>query len=659
MNLKKRIISIVLALLIVGGCAFGGVYAWQHRARKEVKVYNISEGFAMTDYWGDTSHTDGQVTVEGMQQVYLSDTQSVNEVLVHEGQEVKKGDVLLTYDTTLTELEVRKKDVAVQQLELELENAQKELARVKSYRPNRYIPGSVTTFVIPGIPAPVEEPFQDDGTLKLLGGDGSYSNPYTYQWDNSYAFDDAFLYQCMRGDRDCYVKFVLSGSGDMPEHVHVADEHGWYSDKSGHWHVCAICGEEFDRGDHQLKTVYEDTVPENGVVKTYVHDECGICGYKSESRLIDEIKVPEQKPEEPQQQEEKDDANEGNEGASEQTTPNQNNADSDSSSSENTSNPTPAKTEGTDAIEGYLLMQMQHSDAGYQIQILSIDVPSTDVWATSPLFQWNDGQKLPELPDPEPVEDIPAQTVTDGIKYTAEELNAMLVDAGAKVRDLDVELRQAKLEYEKAEQELNNGSITATMDGKVTSILSEDEAKDNGSALMQVTAGGGYYVQGTLSELELEGIEIGQTVSVNSWMSGTECEGTIVAISDYPSNSSNQGEGNSNVSYYPFTVFISEDAGLKEGEYVEIEYSAAQSEGGFYLESMFIRTENGRSYVYVQNDEGRLEKRYISTGRNLWGSYTQVKGGITPDDCLAFPYGREVVEGAPTVLGTQQEFYGW
>ena len=324
MNLKKRIISIVLALLIVGGCAFGGVYAWRHRARKEVKVYNISEGFAMTDYWGDTSHTDGQVTVEGMQQVYLSDTQSVNEVLVHEGQEVKKGDVLLTYDTTLTELEVRKKDVAVQQLELELENAQKELARVKSYRPNRYIPGSVTTFVIPGIPAPVEEPFQDDGTLKLLGGDGSYSNPYTYQWDNSYAFDDAFLYQCMRGDRDCYVKFVLSGSGDMPEHVHVADEHGWYSDKSGHWHVCAICGEEFDRESHDFWEI-KDKLPDIDV-KGEWHEECVICGAEGKKGTYDAIKAPEpeQKPEEPQQQEEKDDANEGNEGASEQTTPNQN-----------------------------------------------------------------------------------------------------------------------------------------------------------------------------------------------------------------------------------------------------------------------------------------------------------------------------------------------
>ncbi|MBR1845583.1 MAG: biotin/lipoyl-binding protein, partial [Oscillospiraceae bacterium] len=599
MNLKKRIISMVLALLIVGGCAFGGVYAWQHRARKEVKVYHIGEDFAMTDYWGDTSYTDGQVTVEGMQQVYLSDTQSVNEVLVHEGQEVKKGDVLLTYDTTLTELEVRKKDVTVQQLELELENAQKELARVKSYRPNRYIPGSVTTFVIPGIPAPVEEPFQDDGTLKLLGGSGSYSDPYTYQWDSSYAFDDAFLYQCMRGDRDCYVKFVLSGSGDVPEHEHVA-KGDWEYDENGHYHICAICGAEFDREDHDFWTK-TDSLPDIDK-KGEWHQECVICHAPGKKGTYDAIEAPTPEPEP------KEDDDEGNEDASQQPPSNENESDQDNSSSENTSNPTPAKTEGTDAIEGYLLMQMQHSDAGYQIQILSIDVPSTDAFVT--LFQWNDGQKLPELPEPEPVEDIPSQTVTDGIKYTAEELNAMLVDAEAKVRDLDVQLRQAKLEYEKAEQELNNGSITATMDGKVTSILSEDEAKDNSSALMQVTAGGGFYVQGTLSELELEGIEIGQTVSVNSWMSGTECEGTIVAISDYPSGSSNWGEGNSNVSYYPFTVFISEDAGLKEGEYVEIEYSAAQSEGGFYLESMFIRTENGRSYVYVQNDEGRLEKRY-------------------------------------------------
>ena len=96
MKLRKRIITVALALLILAGCVFGGGYAWSHRAKKEVKVYDISENFAMTDYWGDTSETEGMVDVQGLQSIYLSDTQTVKEIQVQEGQEVKKVDVLLT-----------------------------------------------------------------------------------------------------------------------------------------------------------------------------------------------------------------------------------------------------------------------------------------------------------------------------------------------------------------------------------------------------------------------------------------------------------------------------------------------------------------------------------------------------------------------------------
>ena len=39
-------------------------------------------------------------------------------------------------------------------------------------------------------------------------------------------------------------------------------------------------------------------------------------------------------------------------------------------------------------------------------------------------------------------------------------------------------------------------------------------------------------------------------------MTGAACEGTIVSIDDYPtSNGNNWGDGNSNVSYYPFKVY--------------------------------------------------------------------------------------------------------
>lgn len=76
-----------------------------------------------------------------------------------------------------------------------------------------------------------------------------------------------------------------------------------------------------------------------------------------------------------------------------------------------------------------------------------------------------------------------------------------------------------------------------------------------------------------------------------------------------------------------------------------------------YLESMFIRTENGKSYVMVRDDSGKLEKRWVQTGRNLWGSYTQIRGGLTVDDFVAFPYGRNVTEGANTTESTRDKFY--
>ncbi|MCD7734504.1 MAG: biotin/lipoyl-binding protein, partial [Clostridiales bacterium] len=208
----KRILSVALALLLVVGCAAGGVYAWNHRSREAVNVYAVSD-FAMTNYWGDSTTSDGLVETEGLQSVYLSDTQTVKEVLVSEGDYVQEGDPLLTYDTTLTELDLQKKDIAVQQLELELADAQKELSTVKSYKPNTYIPGSVTVTVIPGTD-PVEEPgWEDDGTLTLISGTGTYDDPFVYQWSSTDSFSDALLYQAMRGLDECYVEFIVTGTG--------------------------------------------------------------------------------------------------------------------------------------------------------------------------------------------------------------------------------------------------------------------------------------------------------------------------------------------------------------------------------------------------------------------------------------------------------------
>lgn len=78
---------------------------------------------------------------------------------------------------------------------------------------------------------------------------------------------------------------------------------------------------------------------------------------------------------------------------------------------------------------------------------------------------------------------------------------------------------------------------------------------------------------GALSELELGTVSIGEKVQVNSWMTGASAEGEIVEISDYPTDNANSwSDGNSNVSYYPFKVFVSEEADLREGDYVDMSY---------------------------------------------------------------------------------------
>ena len=53
--------------------------------------------------------------------------------------------------------------------------------------------------------------------------------------------------------------------------------------------------------------------------------------------------------------------------------------------------------------------------------------------------------------------------------------------------------------------------------------------------------------------------------------------------------------------------------------------------------------------MYVQGENGRLEKRAVTVGKSLWGSYKQIISGVTADDLIAFPYGKNIREGAPTV----------
>lgn len=236
--------------------------------------------------------------------------------------------------------------------------------------------------------------------------------------------------------------------------------------------------------------------------------------------------------------------------------------------------------------------------------------------------------------------------------YTAAEIAVMKQEKEIEIRDLDLAARMAKLSYESMKQEMNSGIVKATISGTVINLKDEQTAQSSGEPLMQISEGGAFYITIQLGEYDLERYEVGALVTIASWMDyGYTTTGSLVSISQDPTQSGYYGGygGNSDVSVYEATIVVPAEANLHEGDWVGVTFASDETQGSgvLYLENAYIREENGLTYVYRRNSQGLLEKAYVRTGTVMWG-YTEVVRGLTEEDWIAFPYGKDVVDGAPT-----------
>ena len=561
---KKLKKGIIIAACAVGVCGavWGGLTIARNAQRSDVKVYSVND-FCMTDYWGDTSTTSGMVTTDKIQKVFLSSSQTVNKVWVAEGDSVRKGDKLISYDSTLTQASVEQAKIDYDRQDESLTTAKNELEYLKKAKNKETLKQELDKLTaeldalkkkydedpahLYDCDAPVTEGKMDyKKTMTVKGADGSDQtvNVLYYSWLSASRLNDSKVTEILtnlatlRADKDhpsvdTYVVLVQR----------YEDKVGGYVDNT----VGLVITETYTAGDDTAVPA----VPESRSVSFSVRSD--LPEFEDTERKYDDaaIKKLQQK---------------------------------------------------INLANMYLENSMEQKD-----------------------------------------------------------LAKAIVDKAQEVKEKEVNLRLAKLSLDKKTKELGDGNVYAEFDGTVKAVRNADEAYNNSEAVIELSGGGGYYVTGTLSEMELGSVKVGDTVSISSWMTGAACEGTIVSIDDYPTTSGNSwGDGNRNVSYYPFKVFVEEDAGLQANDYVDIQYQKAgtQEQGSsLYLQSWFIRTDNGKSYVMARNEDGRLEQRWVQTGRDLWGSYTQIRGGLTTDDYVAFPYGRDVVEGARTVEAAADELY--
>lgn len=231
-----------------------------------------------------------------------------------------------------------------------------------------------------------------------------------------------------------------------------------------------------------------------------------------------------------------------------------------------------------------------------------------------------------------------------------------------KIASLKLDIEENNLNITKLENKVKNKLVTSKLDGTVAYIGDEVTGSYNGDAFLKVKSKDGFYVTGTVSELMRDQMKEGTLLQCTSYDSGS-FEAKVLNVSDYPVDSSNNyyygGDSNPNVSYYTFNAEITDPSlQFTDQDYVTISLKSNKlAKGSLVVMKAFIRTENGTSYVY-KDVKGTLKKQQITVGSIVnSGYYAVVTSGLKADDLLAFPYGDAVQEGAPTKEVTLDDMY--
>ena len=246
----------------------------------------------------------------------------------------------------------------------------------------------------------------------------------------------------------------------------------------------------------------------------------------------------------------------------------------------------------------------------------------------------------------------------DDDAMTKEELEEQILTVKTAIMENNWSLREYEIELKKYQRILDGETVRAQMDGIVMDASSVDGGDSD--ALFVISGSGGLYVQGLLNELELDTIQVGDTISGTCEETSMPFTATVTEISDQPVGEDSSysyyyfsfGYENQNSSKYLFTAKIDDPTDIMEGYAMISTGSTGEESGsGLYISAMLVRTDNnnGRSYVYIQGSDGLLKKQYVTTGSND-GFTIQVTSGLKQSDFIAFPYGSDVKEGAKTVI---------
>lgn len=710
----KRIIAGITGTAVVCGGIVGGLYAYKGMNQVSVSVYPVNSLVSDSYYFSMFGSGTGYGTVEAdrMQNVQPSSTMQIREVLVEEGQEVKKGDPLVRYDTTLTQLQIERAENVLDQKKLGLQKNERALQIIKGLKPSVINDG----YYDPGYtepeptPEPTPEPLGPEMHPMRIdeGGDGSSYNPYVYLWGTDDILSNELFSQMAEGvmfpaDKPAPEPSEPSGQEGDPsgEGSDIPDDTASGEENSGEGETPAVTAgtpsfiswlfpvDVFAGSIDEASEVYNEpsadpTVPTD---QTDPVDP----GYPDEQEysVTNDVEIHDG------------DVEVVDVTGTDEAKPMTNDPDVSSMAE------SPETEPGSGSVAPLL-------------SYIRLECHESNNRQGNLLFQWSmvvsrdsrgNIRVLPYRPDyvgeapddgTEPTDSALSGLDSDGGEYTniegggavdyggggyddfgsgeidvdtglsatedytgpftAEEIRAMLLEKEMQVRDDTLEVKIQELALKQMKEEFNGDTIKAKTDGVVTMVNEMDIVNMTGDPLITISgSGGGYYLKFAVSELYLDSLSVGSTVTATDFSTDMQYDAEITEITYYPESGSDIyfSEGNQNVSYYPCRARI-DDTGISEYAYCSISYNTeSSSPDAMYLNNMFIRRDGSTQYVYVRGEDGKLRRRNVILGKKSSFDYSvEIRSGLTPDEWIAFPYGSDVKEGAKTEESDLDHLYG-
>ncbi len=234
-----------------------------------------------------------------------------------------------------------------------------------------------------------------------------------------------------------------------------------------------------------------------------------------------------------------------------------------------------------------------------------------------------------------------------------------------KIRSLRLTLKEEDVSITQLERKSSMQELFSKIDGVVAYVGDPVEGTSGMESFLRITSAEGYYIRGTVNEMMLDQIDVGTRLTCMTDM-GEEFEAEVISIAEYPSSSGSMygwGGSNPNASSYAFSANI-----CPEYDYVNVNSetwlmsitlpaSQEEQDDGITIPKAFVRSENGVSFVYKEK-KGVLKKQAVKVSKtDAYGYTITISQGITLDDYLAFPYSSDAADGVKTVRGTLEDLY--